>query len=529
MKYLASDLSRVAREYVAFPLLALIAAHTIVHAQSASDVTEPGGAEAGNSGTTNGRRFVIVPRISISETWTDNVRLSNADKRADMITTVSPGVSIRSDAGKLRGYLDYSLSRVQYAREGGSSSTQNLLNSMMTYEAVSNFAYIDVNGAISQQAISPFGQQSIDNSSINANRTEVATFSVSPYVRGRLAELANYQVRYTRSATRSKSENASDGDTSDLTASLSGESNSRVLSWSTTASHSESKFNPGRSTEADRLRAVVTAVVNPQFNVSLIGGHESNNYASQDKQGKTNYGLGFGWALGERTRLKGEIEERFFGKSHSLTFEHRTARTAWRLSDTKDVVVTPNQMGTSGRGSLYDLYFNQFAAIQPDPVLRAVLVENFLRTNGLNGQQNNVGFLTSGVTLQRRQDVAFTYLGLRDTLTLIATRGTTSAILGGIGGSDDFSTSSAIRQAGWTVSLSHRLTQETSLIGVYNQLRSSGDLVGQSSNLRSLNMTVSTRLGLRTTASVGARHTIVDSTSSPYKESAAFGSLNFQF
>ena len=527
MKYLASNFSKFARKYVAFPVLGLVATHSVVQAQPVNESTEPVSAAGGGGGS---RSFSIVPRISVLETLTDNVRLESGSRRSDLVSTVSPGLSMRSDAGRLRGFLDYSLNQVLYAREASANNTQNSLNTKMSYEAVSNFAFIDVTGSIGQQAISAFGQQSIDNSSINSNRTEVASVSIAPYIRGRVADFANYQVRYSRTATRSKGEGASDGDVQDLIASLSGESNSRVLNWSATANHSQQKFSLGRTTDSDRLRAVVTAVVNPQFNVSLIAGHESNNFATAEKTGKTTFGLGFDAAFSERTRLNAQIERRFFGTGHSLTFEHRTPHTAWRLSDSKDVSVLPNQLGRAGLGPLYDLLFSQFASIEPDPIRRAILVENFLRANGLNGSTNvNVGFLTSGVTLQKQQNLSFTILGLRDTITLIATRGTSSSLLGGPGGSDDFSTSSAVRQLGWTASYSHRLTQETSLNVLVNQLRSTGDVGSLSTNLKSLNVTVSTRLGLRTTASVGARHSIFDSSMSPYKETAAFGSVSVQF
>lgn len=527
MKNIAGNLSKVACEYVALPLLGLVAAHSTGHAQLVGESASAGEA---TGPAASGRSFYVVPRISVLETVTDNVRLESGSHRSDFVTTISPGLSVRSDAGRLRGYLDYSLNQILYAREGSANELQNSLNTRMSYEAISNFAFIDVTGTISQQAISAFGQQSVDNTSINRNRTEVSTLNVSPYVRGRLADLANYQVRYSRSITRSKNNLGSDGDAQDLTASLSGESNSRVLNWSASATHSEQEFNPGRSTESDRLRGVLTAVVNPQFNVSLIGGHESNNYASANKEGKVTYGLGFDAALGERTRLSAQIERRFFGTGHSLTFDHRTAHTAWRFSDTKDVSVTPNQIGNTGLRPLYDLYFSLFTSVEPDPVRRAAMVENFLRVNGLNGSTNvNVGFLTSGATLVRQQSLAFTVFGARDTISLIAIRGNNGSLVGGIGGTDDFSNTSTVRQFGWTASFTHRLTQETSLNVLVNQLRSSGDTGLLSTNLRSLNMTVSTRLGLRTTASVGARHTIFDSSSLPYKESAAFGSLNFQF
>src|SRR6185312_3367064 len=96
---------------------------------------------------------------------------------------------------RLKGYLDYSLTGLWYAR--GTASNQVLHNLAASGNAaiVENFFNVDLNGSISQQAISAFGVQSPDTSLHNPNQTSVASFGVSPYLHGRLGDRFDYEAR----------------------------------------------------------------------------------------------------------------------------------------------------------------------------------------------------------------------------------------------------------------------------------------------------------------------------------------------
>src|SRR5450830_1205841 len=293
------------------------------------------GAYAQESGSDSGtRRAVsIVPRVSVTETLTDNVRLSSVDKQADLVTEISPGIRISSEGRRLKGYFDYSLSKIAYAQSSSSSQLQQALNTFGTLEAVDNWAYLDFSGSISQQPISAFGTQSIGNTSINANRAEVSSYRISPYVRGRLGDLANYEARYSRVDTNSDAASASGVKTTDGVVKISGDSAFRNLGWSADASQQTIDYSAGRPTEADRLNLGLSYAITPQLRVSANAGREANNYTSFDKQSYGTSGFGVNWSPSERTKLSASRDHRSFGDAHSLSFEHRTARTAWKFTD----------------------------------------------------------------------------------------------------------------------------------------------------------------------------------------------------
>jgi len=55
---------------------------------------------------------------------------------------------------------------------------------------------------------------------------------------------------------------------------------------------------------------------------SVNGGREESNVGTPAKQGYSNYGAGLQWTPSPRTRLVLQADERYFGRSHSATFEY---------------------------------------------------------------------------------------------------------------------------------------------------------------------------------------------------------------
>lgn len=465
----------------------------------------------------------IVPRVSITETLTDNVRLTNTAAQAEQITEISPGIRISGESGRLKGYFDYSLNEVVYAQNSSPSQLQHALTTAGSLEAVENWAFLDFSGSISQQAISAFGTQSIDNTSINTNRTEVSTYRLSPYVRGRLGGQTNYEARLSREVTSSDVAAVSGVATVDGMVKISGDSSFRNLGWSADASRQSVDYSAGRPTEVDRANLGLSYSITAQLNVFANAGREANNYTSFDKQSYGTSGFGVNWSTSERTRLTASLDHRSFGDAHSLSFEHRTARTAWKFSDTKDVSATPGQLGVIGLGTNYDFVTSLLGSTQAANLF-------FLQNPGvLPNQTAFIRVLASAVSLEHRQDLSFALLGVRDTVTFVATRSESSRLdTVATGILDDFTTSSLVHQHGFSVNYAHRLTPDYSLSVLALQQNTSGDTALQDTTLRLLNANVTGRVGKQATVSVGLRR-VVSSGAAPYAENAIIGNLTVQF
>ena len=84
-----------------------------------------------------------------------------------------------------------------------------------------------------------------------------------------------YQARYSLASTRSAQVSSSNSQTKDLALGLTGGAGGSRISWTLDATRQRVDFTEGRSTDDDRLRASVTAVINPQLSLTAIGSTES--------------------------------------------------------------------------------------------------------------------------------------------------------------------------------------------------------------------------------------------------------------
>lgn len=472
----------------------------------------------------------IVPRVSVSETWTDNVKLSTNDRQSELITIVSPGIRISADRGRFKGYFDYALNGRYFAQSSSGTDVQNALTAFGTLEAVENWAFIDLNASISQQSVSALGTPAAALTAINGNQNETATVRVSPYLRGRLSGAVDYEARYSLTANRNKSVAASDAATRDGLIRLNGRGSGARLGWSLAAQQANTSYNSGRNTESDLITAALSYAVVPTLSVSASGGQESDNFTTADKQSSGTFGYGISWIPSETTSLSASRENRRFGESFSISASHRTARTAWRFSDSKSIATPASQNGLVTLGSAFNIFFDQFAGREPDPVKRAALVNSFLQANGIDPNTSvTTSFATSAASLVRRQDLSFSLLGIRDTVTFIATRSESSRVDTLSTAVDDLSNGAVVRQAGLSVSYAHRLTPNSSMTVLASTSQSSDSLGRQDNTSRSVNLGFSTKLGPRSSAAVSARHVVFDSNTNPYTESAITGTVNVQF
>lgn len=477
--------------------------------------------------------WTITPSISINETMTDNVDQVEKHRTSSLVTDVVPGINIVGTGDRVKLRFDYQMHNLYYSDDSSRNNHQNFLNAAGTLEALENWLFIDANASISQQNLSAFRgatYSSVDTNNSN-NTTETSTYRLSPYFRGMFGSSAEYELRYNLAKTTSDESNTYDTETRALVAKLKGTPRLSKFGWALDASTQKSEFDNGRDNEADLLRGVLTYQYDPQFRVSLIAGRESNDYVSVDKKSHTIKGLGVEWSPTERTLLSASREDRFFGNSDSISFTHRTARTAWKFRQTKDTVTSTNQtMG--GIGTYLDL-FNSLV-VSTDPVDKENKVNELLKKFNLSPDaQLQGGFVTTGVTLQERRELSFAILGVRNSITFAATQSDSENLSQGTGlgwfAGTEFANVNRVRQTGASVNWSHKLTGLSTLTGGFSRLKSEGrggSTVSTDEDLFTVNFL--TKLGPQTDVGVGFRRIDVDGTTS-YTENMVTGTFSHRF
>ena len=484
------------------------------------------GAEAGGR-----RAWSVVPRVTASQTFTDNVDLSSTAKQADQITEVSPGIRIQADTARLKGFVDYSLRNFLSAQDERRNRTQNALTANGAFEAIDKWLYLDASGTIGQQTVSAFGPQSTGAANLNPNSTQTSTFRFSPYIRGRLAGSADYTLRYSISETRVSSSIATGVTNEEFSARVSA-ALAGPLSWRVDASRQATQYGAGTRNQADVLSGRLTYLYSPEISGFVTAGTDSNNYRTATAQSYTTSGFGMDWTPTERTRVSVSRERRFFGNSHAVSINHRLPLAAIRFSDTRNVTVLPNQSGATSNGTYYDLLFAQLGATIPDPVARGQEVARLLQQSGIaSNAAITSGYLASRVSVQRRQDLSLVLNGLRNTVTytLFQTASESAGAAAVTSVADDLSRSTLVRTSGISSNFSHRLSPLTSLNALSSWSRTTGSSDSLKTTQRLFNINVSTRFSQRLGGSLGLRMTISDGTGAAYRENAVLGTITAHF
>lgn len=500
----------------------LVCLSSVVRAQ------DEGGTGAGSAAA---RGYTLTPRLASTATVTNNIdHQGNGVVDGALILQVSPGFRFSSNAGRLRGFFDYALSGVSYIKSPVRDQFQNTLSAALTAEAVDNWMFVDFSSSIAQQAISAFGPQTVDGAQGQANRAEVWSVNVSPYIRGTIGDWLRYNGRLSVGATNTRKSSLGDATNSNLQLSVSGLNSRSLLTWSLESTLQRQAFKQGRNTQNDTVRGVLRLTASDELQFNTNAGVDSSNLTSNASERHGVYGLGLIWTPTERTKLSAQRDHRFFGDAHSFSFEHRMARSVWRFVDSRDASSGTGQGSGSSQGTNYDMFYALFASQVPDPVQRQAYVLDYLRNAGLNPAANAVGgFLSSAVSVVRRQELSLVMTGVRDTVTLLASRIENRRLDSMSQVQDDLSTSDVVRQTGLSVSLSHRLTPQSSANVTLSQQKTTGALSTQSSTMRSILASWSATLGARTSVSLGTRYVVFKALLNPYNEKALFANLNRQF
>lgn len=479
-----------------------------------------------------GTGFTLMPSVALTETVTNNVDLSTTDPRSDAITQVNVGVALGSRSGQLRGFLNYGLTGNFYARDSGrnSVSSQNELNANFDTEVVDGRVFVGVSASIGQTATSAFGAQPGLSGLPSTNTTEFRTLSLKPRITGPLGPAVKYTGGLTYTISNASGTSAGDASSTSAFVRL-GPLTPGVVGWAVDFTATQSDYVAGRDSVDNRL----IGTLNRKFEsldllVNVSAGAEATDLASFDMQQYWNYGIGATWTPSPRTKLVAQFDERFFGRAHVFRFEHRTALTTWTISDTRSLNSSGNGISTTGRGATFDLYYAQFAAIEPDPAKRTDLVNSYLKANGLSASGgSSAGFLRSGETVVRGQNVSVAYRGQRGAAVLVLSRSVNVPIEDGTLPSDDFINTSSIVSDNASLNLSHRLTPTSSANLSFSYQQSHGDQPEQYSSQREIRLQVVAGLTARSNVTGGARRALYKTYQTPYNESAVFATYGHRF
>lgn len=371
--------------------------------------------------------WTFEPNIRARETYNNNIFLSGTNQKSDFVTEISPGLRLHGGGSRLKVDANYALQALTYLDNRSQDTILNYLNSTATLEALKDFFFIDANGFISQQSVSPFGPSPSESTSVNNNRFESRSLGLSPYVRGRLLSDLTYDARYRIRWNTSNAGGISDSETTEWTGRIA--SPVRLFGWSAEYYQNTTDFHRQLSVyDSTIYRGRLFYEPIYSLRLQAIGGYEENNYALTNTAGKT-YGAGLSWKPNARNSVEAEWEQRFFGPSYLLNAEHKTRLTTWSVNYSRNISTTPAQVLTLPPGNTAAFLNTILASRIPDDAQRIAAIQNFFSATGLSPfLTNSLAFYSEQVFLLERLAVSGAFQGRRNLVSFTLYRSESSVV-----------------------------------------------------------------------------------------------------
>jgi uncharacterized protein (PEP-CTERM system associated) len=472
-------------------------------------------------------------RLNVSASVDGDVSVI-ADRRAvqgdttDTVTQLRPGFRIDSRSGRIVGSLSYGLSLSHHTRQYDGENVQNYLSASLQAEAIERWMYVDASASVTQQSASAYGQQSTDSSSNNANRIEVGSLTVSPYVRGAFGPAVTYEARLTGSATNGRRSIAADSSSHGGSLNLASAVPGTLIGWGLVATTQTVDFRAGRQTQSDRYSLRLSLTPDQDLSLNVRGGQEFNDVANVVKTRYANWGAGLTWRPSPRTRVQLDTDERYFGRSHQVFIEHRLPSSSVQFTSSREAANGADPSSGGQRITLYQFLDRVLATAFPDPAERDAQIRALLQ-NANNADPNQListGSINSAITLFERNQLSFTYSAGRISSSVQVFSSSTRIL--------DAAASTAAtapdHQWGYLGTASYRLTP-TALISVNGtRMITRGTEFRSGTELKSLTLGWSDQIARRTTAGVNLRYTVFNSSNpDAYRQAAISASLSQRF
>jgi uncharacterized protein (PEP-CTERM system associated) len=445
-------------------------------------------------------------RISGQETFTDNVNLEpSSTRQSDLITQLTPAVSMYYHGGRTQLTGDISLPILLYAHTGSRNNrVVPQANVTGRLEAVERLFFIEAAVNASQSYLSPLGATStaIENNPGNAYSQQ--SYRISPYLRHEAGDYA-YQIRNdsTWSNASDTPTNVSNVYSNALDAYVT--RTPRPFGWAAQYHRDDVRFTDrqSESTEIARLRGTWRPV--PEWQLSAHGGYERADFVLAEQSGIV-YGAGLAWQPDVRTRLSATWEHRFFGTAYQFDLHSRTPLVTWSITSSRDVSSYPQLLAQLGAGDVTSILDQLFSSRFPDPAERHQFVENVIRDRGLPATLTDpIGLYTQNIVIEENTEATVGLIGARNTVLFRAYHLRTVAAPGSDVLEANLVRASDVTQDGGGVTWTHSLTPLAHFVLRYDQRYAAQTSGPGSARSRSLTGELSYALTHTTSLRAGAR------------------------
>ena len=488
-------------------------------------------------------QWKVTPSLSLTETYTDNASLSSdANKRAQWITEAMPAIRITGQNSRVQLTADARSSFFSYSDGRPSNARRNntRYDAAGQVKVIDELMYVDATVNAGTRAVSAFGpDENGVNRYTNENRTEVGSWSISPYLVQRFGNFAAATLRYTHNEVTSDSSRFGDSSADSVAFDLFSGRAWRDLGWNVRYARENLDTELFGATVSENALVGLSYRVHRTLKLTATGGYDSYDYETTggERTAGASWSTGFVWNPSARTSVDLAVGRHFLGNTGSLRAAHRSRHTVWRLSYSDGVTNTRQQFTGEQGVDTAALIDSLFAVTIPDPVARRQAVLDYLQITGLPlSTVESVNYLSNRYFRQKQVLASFAYT-MRKHSSAVSAFATERVALStgeadaGLLGSEFFSLNDNVRQVGASASHSYRLNALTSATATLAGSRSRSLTTNLERAEQSLRFSLSRRFSRKLIGNVELRHVRGDRGlfgTSDYKENAISATISAQ-
>ena len=454
--------------------------------------------------------------------------------RGDVYTSLRPALRVAGRGPNFELALNAAVDLVAYSRGTQPNRALPLFEGGLKSILIDQLMFFDANADVHQTEANAFGPRT--DASSASNRRTAASYRLSPYLQRDLTPSMSLLARYDESQAKQSGDDAADLRSHYSLVRLARKPVPLGFLLEVSNLQNDSSGIATSSLRVATAKVGVSATAFDEVVVGVAGGVERTRLLLTDQSDKL-YGLNFRWIPSLRTELFANFERRFFGTGGELRFSHRTPFTAFSLRVNREPVTATSSLGVIGAGGDVANFLDAILTRStPDPVQRAVVVQNLISSRGLQASfPSATDFVASYPQLQTGGTASWVYSGARATMSLSfyqqtlrqLTRDAASALPLTILVADNCQTGAALE-------VNYRLTPEMSLDSAirWSRVRGLAATEGQTTRENSISFALVQNLSPRTGMTVGIQHKVVDSNvglAQPYKPTLVFAGVNHRF
>ncbi|WP_374661013.1 TIGR03016 family PEP-CTERM system-associated outer membrane protein [Inhella sp.] len=462
----------------------------------------------------------------------DNLSSRQEVQDRGALLVLTPGLSYSRRTASVQASVDYGLSLVAPWRVVEQpDAVQHQLNARARFSPQGTGLLLDGGASIGRQSLSAFGlQRPVGGSAFGGteNQREVYALNFSPSWQTRIGSLANFSVSHRSALTNTKDSLVGDATTQETTVSL-GSISRGALGWGLRGARSAIKPKAGLRGLTESAVVYVSWSPDADWQINANAGQERSNLRQQGRESGPSHGLGLTWTPSPRTQLQAQYDDRAFGRTHRLSFNHRMPRANFSLSESR-TLSEPGALGGIGARTHYELLFAQLATVEPDPLRRDQLVRQQLLALGLdpNGIATN-GLITSRPALTRQQVLTGAWNTPRSTWSMALSRSDSRRFGTALQGFEDLAQSSRVLLTSANLSAAYRFSSRSSLNLTLQVQRNEGDTDALRNDVQSGVLTWTMSLDRRQQFNASLRHSESDAAQRSFSENALVMGYQYQF